>query len=157
MGPEEEPSESSQQRGTFGGYDCNFVEPLPSTFKTECPICSLVLREPYKAKCCSTDFCHSCIQRAQADYKSCPTCREDNFEIYPDKDLKHSLSQLYVFCTYNIADCEWTGKLGELEHHMNEVIHSGEPVQYKVGVGGSHVFRYCYAKLKRKEHFEVPN
>ena len=32
------------QQETFGGYDCEFVEPPTSAFQTECPICSLILR-----------------------------------------------------------------------------------------------------------------
>ena len=30
-----------------GGYNCAFVERPQSEFQTECPICLLVLREPY--------------------------------------------------------------------------------------------------------------
>ena len=116
---------------TSGGYDCNFVKPPPSALQTECPICQLVLRDPYHTKCCGTNFCHLCIQRIKANCKFCPTCRKDNFEVYPDKNLKHSLSQLDVSCTYNIDGCEWTGKLRELDRHMNNVIHSGESFQYE--------------------------
>ena len=89
----------------------------------------LVLRDPYQAKCCGANFCHSCIQRVQADGKPCPMCRKVNFEVYCNKDLK--LDDLQVTCTYNIYGCEWTGKLKELDHHMDKVVHSGESFQHE--------------------------
>ena len=34
-----------------GGYDCEFVEKPPEAIQSECPVCQLVLREPYQAIC----------------------------------------------------------------------------------------------------------
>ena len=110
----------------IGGYDCKFVEQHASTSQTKCPICRLILRDPYQARCCRTKFCWSCIQHLQADHKPCPNCREDNIEVFEDKELKHFLSQLQVWCTHNKDGCKWSGKLGELEDHLNTVVHSGE-------------------------------
>lgn len=114
------------QKVTFGGYDCKFVEPPPSVFQTDCPICHLILRDPYQATCCGTNFCNSCSLRIQADSNPCPSCRECNFEAFEDKRLKRSLNQLHVLCTHSRYGCEWRGELGELENHLNEVVHSGE-------------------------------
>ena len=113
-------------KDTFGGYDCKFVTPPPSAFQTECPICHLILRDPYQARCCGTDFCCLCIQHLQPDHKPCPNCRKDNFEVFEDKRHKHSLSELHILCTHNKDGCKWSGELGELEHHLNTVVHSGE-------------------------------
>ena len=103
---------------TFGGYDCEFVEPPPSVFQMECPICHLILRKPYQMTCCGTNFCHTCIQLLQADNSLCPKCREGRFEIFPNKGLDHSLKQLQVYCTYREDGCQWSGELGELDRHL---------------------------------------
>ena len=115
-----------QQMETFGGYDCKFVEAPTSVFQTECPICSLILRDPYQSKCCGTSFCCTCSERLQDEHKPCPTCREDNFEVFPNKGLKRSLNQLHVFCTHSKAGCGWIGELGKLQYHLREPVHSGE-------------------------------
>ena len=125
VGGEKPPRRRPHQR-MFGGYDCEFVEPLPSAFQIECPICSLILRDPYLTRCCGTHFCRTCSERLQNDHKPCPTCREDNFELYPNKSLGRSLNQLHVVCTNSKHGCEWKGELGELERHLSEVAHSGK-------------------------------
>ena len=114
------------QQQMSGGYECEFVKRPESAFQLECPICMLVLRDPYQAKCCGTSFCHLCSTQIQDDQKPCPVCRKDNFELFQNKGMKHSLNQLQVFCTYRNIGCKWSGELGELEHHLKEVIHSGE-------------------------------
>ena len=119
-----EPHGSPQQM--FGGYDCEFVEPPPSVLQAECPICSLILRDPYLTSCCGTHFCRTCSERLQAEHKPCPTCREENFELFANKSLKRSLNQLHVLCTHSKDGCNWRGELAELEHHLIEVNHSGE-------------------------------
>ena len=103
------------------GYECEFVDPLPTAFQTECPICRLVLREPYQATCCGTSFCQTCIQPLQAKKSPCPTCR-GNFQVFPNKGLKHSLNQLHVYCTHKDRrdGCKWSGELQEFEKHLNE-------------------------------------
>ena len=114
------------RKKTTNAYDCDFVKPPPSVMQIECPVCHLVLGDPYQAKCCGTNFCHSCSQLIQGDHTHCPMCREENFEVFPNKELKHSIGQLHVWCTHSKDGCRWSGELRELEHHLNEVGHSGE-------------------------------
>ena len=123
-------SHGSPQQETFGGYDCEFVEQPTKVFQTECPICSLILRDPYLTSCCGTHFCLTCSERLQAEHKPCPTCREENFELFPNKSLRRSLNQLHVLCTHSKDGCEWRGELGELERHLSEGVHSGELVAH---------------------------
>ena len=118
VGQRQENSAKSKLKETFGGYNCEFVEPPQSAFQTECPICHLILCEPYLVRCCGTNFCHTCIQRLQADNSPCPTCREDNFEVFPNKGLNRSLKQLQVYCIHSEDGCQWRGELGELDHHL---------------------------------------
>ena len=101
-----------------GGYDCEFVE-RPKELETDCPICLLVLRDPFQASCCGNSFCQSCIKRVQADKKLCPTCNEADFSVFADKRLRRSLYAFRVRCTHQKSGCEWTGELGELERHLN--------------------------------------
>ena len=108
----------------LGGYDCTFVSPPTSAFQTECPICCLVLRDPYQSTCCGTSFCRSCFE-CVAEHNPCPVCRELDFEMFPNKGLKRALNQLQVLCTHAKDGCEWSGELGDLEQHLSEV-HSGE-------------------------------
>ena len=42
---------SSEQHG---GYDCEFVE-RPQELQADCPICMVVLREPFQVTCCGID------------------------------------------------------------------------------------------------------
>ena len=126
MGQPHDKSETPTQKERFGGYDCEFVEPPTSAFQTECPICCLILREPYQVTCCGTSFCHTCTRRLQADNSPCPTCREDNFEVFPNKGLNRSLKQLQVYCTHRKGGCQWRGELGELDHHLK--VHVERPV-----------------------------
>ena len=118
-----EPHDRPQHKETFGGYDCEFVESFPSVFQTECPICSLILRDPYLTSCCGTNFCRTCSERLQDEYKPCPTCRKNKFELFPNKSLGRTIRQLHVLCT---DGCDWTGELGQLENHLDEVVHCGE-------------------------------
>ena len=113
------PYEKSTQNNTFGGYDCDFVEPPPSELQTECPICHLNLREPYQITCCGTSFCYTCIQRLQADNSHCPTCRKGNYKLFRDKGLNRSLKQLQVFCAHKQDGCQWSGELGALDQHLS--------------------------------------
>ena len=102
-----------------GGYDCEFVE-RPKELETDCPICLLVLRDPFQASCCGNSICQSCINRVQADKKSCPTCNEADFSVFADKrSVRRSLYAFQVRCTHQKSGCEWIGELGGLERHLN--------------------------------------
>ena len=111
---------STQKKTTVVGYECDFVDPPPTAFQTECLICQLVLREPYQATCCGTNFCQTCIQQVQDTKSSCPNCREEDFQVFPNKGLKRSLNQLYVYCTHSKDGCTWSGELSGLDKHLNE-------------------------------------
>ena len=99
-----------------GGYDCEFVE-RPKEMETDCPICQQVLRDPFQVTCCGNSFCQLCIKRVQADKKSCPTCNEADFGVFPDKRLRRSLSSSVR--ARQKSGCEWIGELGELDGHLN--------------------------------------
>ena len=116
------PEEGMQEvKITIVGYECEFVDPLPTAFQAECPICRFVLREPYQATCCRASFCQTCIHPLQTKKSPCPTCRGD-FQVFPNTGLKQSLNQLYVYCAHKDCKdgCKWSGELQEFEQHLNE-------------------------------------
>ena len=150
LGPGEGvPHGSPQQKEPFGGYDCEFVEPPPKDIEPECPICWMILCDPFQARCCGHNFCHTCIEQVRAEHKPCPTCREDNFEVFQNERLKHSLNQLHVWCTYSKDDCMWTGELGQLKDHLSEVVHSGEPLMKVDKLGWELVIPVLYVRGER--------
>lgn len=103
----------------LSGYDCEFVEKPPKPFQYECPVCLLILREPYQATCCGYSFCRACVKLIKANSKRCPCCKEVNFLDYPNKGLQRSLKEFKVLCAHQRKGCEWIGELGELDAHLN--------------------------------------
>ena len=102
------------------GYGCEFIEKPPKGVQSECPICLLVLREPYQATCCGKSFCKECIERVQLNNLPCPTCNEvEKFKLFHNLGLQQSLYDIHVNCTHSSKGCEWTGELRELNSHLN--------------------------------------
>ena len=106
-----------------GGYDCEFVDSPPENIETECPVCHGIFREPQQLTCCGKVYCETCIKKALAINNSCPSCRAQGPDLWPDKRLEQSLSGCRVYCCYTgnmlVEDCEWMGELGELDKHLN--------------------------------------
>ena len=99
--------------------DYEFVEKPPKAVQTECPICLLVLREPYQATCCGKSFCKECIERVKANNQDCPTCNDKNLNLFHNKGLQQSLNDFEVYCSHKSKGCEWRGELRELDKHLN--------------------------------------
>ena len=103
----------------MAGYECVFVEEPPKALQSKCPVCLLVLREPYQATCCGKSFCKECIEEVNVRSGKCPTCKTENFFSYPNKGLQQSLYDFEVCCSHKSKGCEWRGELRELEKHLN--------------------------------------
>ena len=102
-----------------GGFDCRFVEKPPKAVQSDCPVCLLVLKEPHQATCCGYSFCRVCIERIQIRNISCPCCKAEQFDHFPNKGLQRSLDDFKVYCTNKSQGCQWIGELGHLQHHLN--------------------------------------
>ena len=100
------------------GFDCEFIERKP--FQPDCPVCLLVLRQPHQVTCCGYGFCRVCIEQIQIGKKSCPTCNQKEFTVFPDLRLQRSLYAFHVWCSHKTEGCEWSGELSQLEKHLNE-------------------------------------
>ena len=103
-----------------GGYDCDFVEPPPEAFQSECPVCLLILKEPCLISCCGHKFCRECIERVKKDDKACPLCGEQDFTFLRERGLERYLQGSEVWCAHKKEGCEWKGKLGKLQEHLNQ-------------------------------------
>ena len=103
-----------------GGYDSEFVErPTDPLQGGECPLCLLVLKEPCLISCCGHKYCRACIELVKRDSKPCPLCNAKDFTFLQERGLERFLKDLDVWCTYRGDGCDWKGKLGSLELHLN--------------------------------------
>ena len=105
--------------GQEGGFECEFVEKPPQAVQSECPMCLLVLREPYQVECCGYAFCKECIRAVRLHSIPCPCCNAETFGMFQDKRLKLSLDAFRVHCTNKEQGCQWEGELGQLDNHLN--------------------------------------
>ena len=111
----------TSKAGNRGGYDCELVEPPPTAFQTECPICLHVLKEPCLISCpCGQKICRECVEQIKEDGKPCPLCNKTDFTFMRDYGLERFLKEQEVWCSHKKDGCEWRGKLGEYEQHLNE-------------------------------------
>ena len=101
------------------GFDCDFTKDPPECLQTHCPICLLILREPFQVTCCGNSFCRTCIQRIGQANQSCPTCKQENFQSFENKGLQRPLYGFQVFCSNKESGCDWLGELGKLDKHLN--------------------------------------
>ena len=127
--PEESHIDSASKQ-QHGGFDCQFIDSPPENLPVHCPICFLVLREPYQLECCGHIFCQTCIEQVRVNNKPCPTCNRAEFLMFADKRLRQSLYAYRVRCTLEKEGCQWVGELRELEKHLNK---SPKPDQQLTG------------------------
>ena len=104
---------------SVGGYEYEFVETCPDI--VVCQICKYPSKEPYITKCCGNIFCKSCLDK-QKEAKSinyaCPVCREENeFEVFPNKQIDRQVRSLRIYCTNKKNGCEWQGELNYIDDH----------------------------------------
>ena len=100
-------------------FECEFIEKPPKALQSDCPVCQLVLREPYQATCCGYNFCQVCIERNKVRNIPCPCCKAEGFYYFPDKRLQRSLYGFKVKCVNQTKGCQWVGELGQLDNHLN--------------------------------------
>ena len=115
------------QPSVDGGYDCVFIDRKFAEYY-ECTICSKVFRNPFLAVCCGENFCEVCIKKWREEKTACPHCREDGFKVVRNREKVREVKALRVYCTKSRQQCEgnryrdgcdWRGKLGRLERHLN--------------------------------------
>ena len=122
----------------MSGFDCEFVKKPADYLQTHCPVCLLILCEPYQVTCCGKSFCKECIGKIKARSQPCPTCKQDKFEFFPNKGLQQPLYGFAVFCSNKERGCVWEGELGQLDQHINS-----NPDQEKQLVGCAYTNIAC--------------
>ena len=62
----------------------------------------------------------ACIQRVKEDNKPCPLCNEFEFTFLRHHRSERNLKALEVWCSGKKLGCQWKGKLGDFEQHLNK-------------------------------------
>lgn len=102
------------------GYPCEFVDPPPTLLQSECSICLQILCQPHLISCCGHNYCKMCIEQVMEKSRPCPLCNEETFTVLHNKGLQRSLNDLSIYCSNRKLGCEWKGRLGQYEQHINE-------------------------------------
>ena len=137
----------------MSGFDCQFTVKPADYLQSHCPICLLILREPFQVTCCGKSFCRACIQQIGARNKPCPTCNQDNFDSFQNKGLQQPLYGFQVSCSNKESGCDWQGELGQLDQHLNL-----NPDKDKLSVGCAYTNVKClfceelYQRSKIEHH-----
>ena len=101
-----------------GGYQCKFIDEVPDDFF--CKLCRHVARQPHLTSCCGEHYCHTCIAAILQDKKPCPSCKEEMFTTLMDKRDQRKILALRVCCVKKERGCQWTGKVEQLDTHIDE-------------------------------------
>ena len=119
--PAARPERSAGKWRGVGGYDCKLVRRPPAAFQTDCPICLCILKEPCLISCpCGQKICRECVEQIKKDGEPCPLCNRTEFSFMRDYGLERSLKEFVdVRCASKKDGCEWLGKLGDYEQHLN--------------------------------------
>ncbi|KAK3102988.1 hypothetical protein FSP39_015546 [Pinctada imbricata] len=112
------------------GYDLEFIL---RDEKYDCPICLLVLRDPYQTQC-GHRFCQRCIFRWLRD--SDQRCPIDNAVLsesmlFPDNFAKREIMGLQVMCPNKKEGCNHIETLKHLQHHLDSCPFKCEPCPNK--------------------------
>ncbi len=95
--------------------DYDFVEQTDQDYF--CPVSLELLIEPHQTSCCGHHISQQAANRLARELKPCPMCKDEEFNTQPDKYFKRKVRQLKVHCPHKKSWCEWTGELGDLNHH----------------------------------------
>ncbi|XP_064404940.1 TNF receptor-associated factor 5-like [Halichondria panicea] len=96
--------------------DYDFVEQPDQDYF--CPVSLELLVEPHQTSCCGHHISQQAANRLGRERKPCPMCKKDKFGTHEDLYFKRKVRQLKVRCPYKKSGCEWTGELGDLNHHI---------------------------------------
>ena len=111
------------------GYNCAILNLPSKLIQTECPVCLLVLRKPHLSSCCGHNYCRSCILEVQSNNGPCPLCQKVTFTTMHNKGLERTMKELMVECENKTCGCNWTGVLGKLDDHVDNVCPYTEVLQ----------------------------
>ena len=99
------------------GYKCEFIDSVPDYLC--CKKCTLVARKINITTCCGESYCHACITFTQEEGKPCPACGENDFNIVGHIKNQKQIASLQVYCITKERGCDWSGKLEQLDTHLD--------------------------------------
>ena len=107
--------------GLGSGYEYDFVDAI--AYKYNCGICLKVLRDAQLTVCCGQHYCETCLKlwltsKTHKGEKSCPYCREEGFQSFPNKAIMREIKEFKIRCIHRGKGCEWVGQLGDLKDHL---------------------------------------
>ena len=110
-----------------------------------CPVCLGLLKNPFLTECCGHHFCNECINTVPQ--RVCPLCRTYPFRGIIDRRFQRELNEAQVYCRLRPQGCEWAGRLGHLETHLNMGELSGQCRYVSVICPNNN----CYVTLPRRD------
>ena len=149
----------NQRPVLIGGYDAEFVDKLSSDIEAKCPICLSVLRDPYHpVTCkCGTHFCKTCIEPIYKKKGPCPMCKERFESIAANLQMKCTIENKKIYCTYKQDGCTWEGELRNLDSHlMDDSTAAAENCQFYPENCQFYPepCKYCKAEIPRRLMFD---
>ena len=100
-----------------GSYRCEFIDDVPELLV--CGFCKHAANGPNITMCCGELFCQACIASVLEEKRPCPSCQEPTFSTFLNPKFERSIKSLCVHCTMKDRECQWTGKLEQLEAHLD--------------------------------------
>ena len=97
------------------GYSCTFVETPPHDLR--CIMCMRPAHDPQQTACCGRLFCRYCLTERKKESSECPQCH-DLISCFYDRASDARIKRFVVRCSNEVNDCQWVGKLRELEEHL---------------------------------------
>ena len=99
------------------GHQCEFLAETSEEY--HCKRCQCVARELSIAVCCGLHYCLECLSPYHQAGQPCPGCGQEQFGIMPHVRYQRSILALEVRCSMKERGCRWTGKLQDLEDHLD--------------------------------------
>ena len=103
---------------TMVGYDYVFISTPPD--RVVCKICHLPSRDPYLSMCCGHVFCKCCGDNVKTSdiTNVCPVCGDEEYIIFPNKQLDREIKDLHINYSNNKKGCKWQGQLNDINCHL---------------------------------------
>ncbi len=126
-----------------------FVDKVPEDH--QCTICTSILTDPVLTECCGQLFCDGCIKKWLQKQKTCPHCREANFNNMKDLRMKRAIDSLKIYCPNRSKGCDKITTLGECNQHLKKCLFVEVSCTKKCGE------RMLRKKLQDHEDNKCPN
>ena len=94
--------------------------------------------------CCGESYCNCYITSIKQGDKPCPKCGEETFETFLQVKFKKVILSLQVNCLLKERGCGWSGRLEELDAHL-------DPDQGDCEYADVHCPLNCQQKITRKD------